>query len=259
MRDKKEVAKLVNSNEPFIYTSGKYNSENEKTTVVQQLFKHPRREAAIVYDLRNDPKVWLNKSTEELVTHWQARYKDEIEQLPVKTIQFNRCPAIAPLGVLDDSSKERINLDTKEIMRNRATLLQNKDFTAELPLDDNVDNQLYDGFWGISDQRELDKVRIAKPEELDEVKNSIKNKRIREMIPLYKARNFPYKMNPEDIEFWEEHKQKVFYGGGEKSKFSKFSKRIQELAKTNLSKNQQYLLTELQLYAESILPVPEQN
>lgn len=33
MRDKKKVAELVNKSEPFVYTSGKYAAEHDKTTV----------------------------------------------------------------------------------------------------------------------------------------------------------------------------------------------------------------------------------
>ena len=54
-RDKKTVAKIAEKGEPFVYTSGKYDSEFNKTTVVWNCFSHPRRDGAIVYDLRYDP------------------------------------------------------------------------------------------------------------------------------------------------------------------------------------------------------------
>ena len=40
-RDKKEVEKLVVSPEPFVYTSGRYSTENEKTTIAITLAPHP--------------------------------------------------------------------------------------------------------------------------------------------------------------------------------------------------------------------------
>jgi exodeoxyribonuclease-1 len=80
------------------------------------------------------------------------------------------------------------------------------------------------------------------------------------MLPLYKARNYPKSLSTEEHEEWERHRQKVFYGGGDKSVYSRFSKRMQEIATTRkLSTNDEFLLTELQLYAESILPEPEDN
>lgn len=271
MRDKKKVAELVLSDQPFIYTSGKYSSEYDKTTIVQTLIKHPRREAAVVYNLRENPEKWFEKSVEELTAHWQAKYKDDIEQLPVKTIQFNRCPAVAPMGVLDGDSQNRLRIDLIEIEKNRLKLLKNKDFTkklssaldkmedsqqTKLELNDSVDYQIYEGFWGETDQKEMLKIRRASISELAG-DFEINNKRIREMLPLYIARNYPKSLNPESQVAWEKHKQKVFYSGGLSSKFAKFSKRMQELSKTKLTSNQEFLLTELQLYAESILPEPD--
>jgi exodeoxyribonuclease-1 len=271
-RDKKKVAKLVLSGELLVYTSGKYNSEYEKTTIVQTLLKHPRRDSAVVYDLRVDPAEWLNLSVDKLAEHWQVRYGDEKKPLPVKIVQFNHCPAIAPVSVLDDDSKKRIKIDLNKILKNQQTIAENPEFInkisdaldiienkrqTSLDLDTHVDDQLYDGFWGENDQTEMAKIRRAKPEDLNELRKDISNKRIREMIPLYIARNYPKLMTPEEIEIWEEHKRKVMYGAGESGAYSKFSKRMAELRKTRNDKKSDYLLTELQLYVESILPEAE--
>jgi exodeoxyribonuclease-1 len=263
------------SEQPFVYTSGKYSSENEKTSIVQTLFKHPRRDSAVVYDLRKDPTKWLSMSKEDLKKHWQVRYGDELEPLPVKTLQFNKCPAIAPIGVLDDDSKNRTNIDMSEIAKNREKLLESEEFVSKLKdlldeienqqqtslvLDDSVDNKIYDGFWGDSDQVEMAKVRASTPDELSGLEMEAQNKRIREMLPLYKARNFTKHLTSEERETWENYRRKVFYGGGEKSLYAKFSKRMQEISSTRkLSKNDEYLLTELQLYAESVLPEPNEE
>jgi exodeoxyribonuclease-1 len=272
-RDKKKVAELVLSDQPFVYTSGKFSSEYEKTTVIQTLFKHPRRDSAVVYDLRQSPEDWINKTETELKEHWQVQYGDEKTPLPVKIMHFNKCPAIAPIGVLDEKSARRIKLNLEVVQKNRKLLSEHPELIEKLKnvlddieneqqikldLGDDVDNQLYDGFWGDNDQIEMRQVRATEPEKLETTVTEIKNKRIREMIPLYKARNFPKKLNPEERELWENHRRKIFYSGGDKSLINKFSKRMQEITKTKkLSKNEEFLLTELQLYAESILPEPE--
>jgi exodeoxyribonuclease-1 len=271
-RDKKKVAKLVLSGDPLVYTSGKYSSEYEKTTIVQTLIKHPRRDSAVVYDLRANPTEWLLKTVDELVVHWQVRYGDDMKPLPVKVLQFNHCPAIAPISVLDDESSKRIKIDMKKILVNQKILSEHPEFIeriadaldtienkrqTSLDLDTQVDDQLYDGFWGEKDQSELAEVRRAKPENLNNLSKDISNKRIREMIPLYIARNYPKKMTPEEIEAWESHKRNAFYGKGDNGAYTKFSKRMAELRKTRTDKKSDYLLTELQLYVESILPEAE--
>ncbi|HMT18602.1 MAG TPA: exodeoxyribonuclease I [Candidatus Saccharibacteria bacterium] len=273
-RDKKHVARLVESGDPFVYTSGKYDSEFEKTTLVKSVLKHPRREAAIVYDLRFDPARWINKPIEELVKHWSVRYGDELEPLPVKTLQYNRCPAIAPLTVLNEASKERIGY-TDAFLRHSALIdehpafiqklqealdiLEHKQQMTLLP-EPNVDSQLYDGFWTPQDQGEMINIRMSAPNLLSELQSTIKNKRLREMIPLYKARNYQALLTPEEHEQWESHRRVSFFRGGEKSVISKVSKRLEEIVKTRkLTKRDDYLLSELQLYIESILPEPEDS
>jgi exodeoxyribonuclease-1 len=272
-RGKKEVAEVVLSGKPFVYTSGKYASENEKTTVVTALFKHPSRDSAIVYDLRHDPAEWLSKSVQELVTHMTVPYGEATKKLPVKVMQFNKCPAIAPVGVLDDTALERTNIDLKLMEQHLYTLNQNQGFVervqASLDIvekeqqtkldlkDTTVDNQLYDGFWSPSDLAEIRTITGADIDQFSELEEKVVNKRLKGLIPLYKARNFPKKLSSEERESWETYRQELFYSGGDDSCYSKFSKSMQEIVATRkLTKNEEYLLTELQLYAESILPEP---
>jgi exodeoxyribonuclease I len=272
VRDKKEAAKLATHDEAFVYTSGKYDSEFLKTTVVKTVFSHPRREAAIVYDLRYDPTPWLSKSVAELVAHWTVRYGEDLERLPLKTLQYNRCPTIAPASVLDDQAKKRIGY-TEEFENHGRILADNPDFIDRVKraLDEieneqqtrlalegvGVDNQMYDGFWQDADRVEMTKIRMSDPNDFIELLLKVKNKRLRELMPLYKARNYPKKLTTEEFEQWEVFRRKVLFDGGASSKLSKAAKRMQELSKTRNSDNDRYLLSELQLYIESIIPEAE--
>ncbi len=268
-RDKKQVAKLCEGGEPFVYTSGKYASEYHKTTIVQTLFRHPRREAAIVYDLRFDPTEWFKKTAKELAEHWKARYGDDKKPLPVKTMQYNRCPAVAPLAVLDEKSRERIGY-SKDFETHLQTLHDNPEFIqtlkdaldiieneqqTRLALDQPVDAQLYDEFWNDKDKSEMLALRMSDPAEIGSKLAEIKNKRLRELAPLYKARNFPALLTPEEHDAWEARRYKLFYGNGQTGQLARVGQRLVEIAKTRkLSANDEYLLSELQLYIESILP-----
>lgn len=270
-RDKKKVAKLAEGDAPFVYTSGKYDTAFHKTTVVKTLFRHPRREAALVYDLRHDPSEWIDKTAEELAKHWVVRYGDELKPLPVKTLQYNRCPAVAPFGVLDTLSKERIGFNDA-FNAHAKILAENPDFIkkltvaldilekqqqTKLPLDQPVDNQIYDGFWVDKDRAEMLEIRMSDPVRFDELQTKIKNKRLRELMPLYVGRNFQMLMTPEQHEQWDERRRELFFKGGEKSQAARIYQRMQEIATTRkLSSNDEYLLAELQLYIESILPEP---
>ncbi len=270
-KDKKKVALLAEGGKPFVYTSGKYDTAFHKTTVVKTLFRHPRREAALVYDLRHDPTEWLTKTSEEIAKHWAVRYGDELKQLPIKTLQYNRCPAVAPFGVLDAQSKERIGYnetfeahekvltDNPEFIKNveQALDILEKQQQTKLPLDQPVDNQIYDGFWVDKDRAEMLEIRMSDPAQFDELQPKIKNKRLRELMPLYVGRNYQMCMTPEQHEKWDERRRELFFKGGEKSQVARIYQRMQEIATTRkLSSNDEYLLAELQLYIESILPEP---
>src|SRR6202042_345135 len=85
MRDKREVAKLLQGGEPFTYASGKYPGEFEKTTAAVSLTEHPQGQAALVYDLRHDPAPFLAMSAEQLAEAWKFTRDPEAVRLPVKT------------------------------------------------------------------------------------------------------------------------------------------------------------------------------
>ena len=211
-------------------------------------------------------------SSEKLAEHWIVRYGEDKKSLPIKTLQYNRCPSIAPIAVLNDQNKKTIGYDNSFDL-NLEKLKANPEFIVKISdaldiienqqqtqfaLGDDVDTQLYDGFWNDTDRGELNVIRHSDVEEFSELQQKIKNKRLREMMPLYKARNFPQKLTPEEHDWWEARKRKTMLDGGDKSKLAKVFNRMQEIAKTRkLSSKDEYLLSELQLYIESIVPEPE--
>lgn len=275
MRDKKEVKKLVEQGQPFVYSSGKYPSEFEKTAVVYGLASHPRKQGALVYDLRHDPDEFVALSPQQLVERWKWT-KDETapKRLPVKTMQFNRCPAVAPLGVLDEASQKRIKIDLKVVQQNLAKLkraeglvdklllaldiMDKEQQTRFVDVAPNVDGQLYDGFLGDEDKKVARAIRAAEPDQLDEWAEKLHDPRLKELLPLYKARNYPAKLTTEERQTWEAFCKKRLMDGGQSSRLAKFFNRLGELAADpKIAGEKQYLLEELQLYGQSIMPVIE--
>jgi exodeoxyribonuclease-1 len=121
-----------------------------------------------------------------------------------------------------------------------------------------VDGLLYNGFVNDSDKTKMRVVRAAKP---DEINDSIdfKDERLKLMLPLYKARNFPKSLSGEEQEKWEEFRKHRLMDGAEKSKAALFFRRLSELAgqapvDSSKSGQNHFLLEELNLYAQSILP-----
>ncbi len=273
MRDKSKITGLINKPEAFVYSSGKYPAEFEKTTVVVKIADHPKRGGALVYDLRHDPEPFMKMTPEQLVDAW--RYKKVTDKnaddprLPVKTLQFNHCPAIAPLAVLDDASKKRLQLDIQTLNNNLAKLRSNQQFVVNvlkaleimdkkqqasfLQDEKSVDAQLYDGFFGDTDKTAMIAVRAAGADELSDLVESCKDSRLKALLPLYKARNFPKSLNDDERAAWEKFVQSKLFEGNEPA-IKKYFARLEELTQqTTLTKNQQYLLEELKLYGESLM------
>ena len=268
-RAKKDVAELVANDEVFLYTSGKYAGETLKTTVVYPLLLHPKRDATIVYDLRFDPTPFLSMNAEDLAIAWRLKRDEPGIRLPIKTLQHNRCPAIAPLSVLDAESKKRIAIDVDQITKHAETLKNNPEFKNNVAralgiLDEqqeqlylavgDVDTQLYQSFWNQNEKQQLHTIRSHAPATLAELLPKIHNKRLQQLLPLYKARNYKEFLTPEEYDAYESYRSDKLYAGGPASIYTKFVTQLQQLSSQKPNAKTEYLLTELQLYAESILP-----
>lgn len=270
IRTKNEASKLVESGNPFIYTSGRYSSENLKTTIAVKLTEAEGKQGVLVYDLRQDPKPYLKLNINDLAERFYVPRDSDLGQLPVKVLQYNRCPAIAPISTLDKDSQARLKLDIKQVQKNLQTLISNPDFSDRLheaylnfskkdnSSNDlnmlNVDEKLYDGFFDDSDKTKMRVVRAADKEQLADLNLDFADERLSLLLPLYKARNFPKSLNQDEQNLWQQFcKNKLL--GDRPSQFEVYFTKLEEIAKrTNLTEQQRYLVQELNLYGESILP-----
>jgi exodeoxyribonuclease-1 len=273
MRDKKAVAQLVSKPEPFIYSSGKYDGAFEKTTAVITVANHPKRQAALVFDLRYDPLEYATMSAGDMVAAWRRRRDEPGIRLPIKTLQFNRCPAVAPLAVLDTASQQRLNLDPKLIAQHAANipkanlvpqlleaieLMDAQQQTSFMTSQGDVDTQLYDGFFDGGTKSVLRAVRAAEPNDLQAEQFRFQDSRHTALLPRYKARNFISSLDADERMEWEAYRKDKLMSGGQSSRAAQYFKRLAEVAtRPGLTAQQQYLLEELQLYGQSVLPVDE--
>jgi exodeoxyribonuclease-1 len=273
MRSKKSVAELVKSGQPFVYTSGKYSSDYEKTSVVVLLSERPDGQGALVYDLRVDPADFAGATPEQIKELWRYNPDKEAKRLPVKTIKFNRCPAVAPLGVLDKPSQKRLSIDMDIVAKHFKTLRQSKDFTANVLAalklmdaeprkqyedDCGVDGQLYEGFFDSHDTSLMQNLCSASSVDIAKLDLSFHDERLQKMLPLYMARNFPRLLSDTQRKAWDDHCRTRLLDGGPKSPLAQYFARLGELAaEPGLAGNKKFLLEELQLYGESIMPVAD--
>lgn len=260
MRDKNKVKSFVGSGSPFIYTSGRYHSEHEKTTAVVCLDGQDPASCP-VYDLRVDPEYWI-KSYDP---------KDKEQYHPIKVLKYNHCPAVAPLGVMDEESWKTIGLDPKTIQKHYEKVKQLKGellkthtplkfeslptTLLELSIDD-VDERIYDGFIGAKDKKHLSRVHEMTVDEMVDFKPQFEDPRLAGLLFLYKARQLPASLMAEDRVEYEKYVARRLLGGDEKSRYAVYMNRLDELAKLDyLDADKRYILEELALYAQSLVPL----
>lgn len=266
LRDKNEVKKLVNLDhkQPFVYVSGRLDGEYNKATVAFPLTagKHGN---VVVYDLRYDPTPFLNMTSKglakKLYATWDERQVDGFVKLPVKVLQYNHVPSVAPLGVLEQGDGwKRINLSSDEITKHKTILLSSPGFAENIRTlfenkpdykkSSDPESQLYDSFVPDIDKVRIEAVRSADEKQLADFHPSFTDDRLSELLFHYKARNFPRSLAEEESVAWEKWRsQKI------NAALPAFMKSLERLSKSTNDDNKQFLLQELQLWAESILPV----
>jgi len=265
MRDKKQVQKLVNLDDkkPFVYASGRYDKEFAKTTVAFPL-SSGRHGAVIVYDLRYDPTPFVDLSADDLAAKifatWEQRQAEDFVSLPVKELQYNRCPAVAPLGVLEQGDGwQKISLDAKTVQKHQNILLSHPDFAEKLrgifenkPAFKKMPDpeaQLYDGFLNDRDRIRVEAVRNADERELADFHPEFQDERLVPLLLHYKARNFPRILSQDELQQWESWRAQHL-----QAQLPQFMASLQRLAPTANDNDRQFTLQELQLWAESVLP-----
>ena len=246
MRDKKAVQKLINLEKPtpFVYSSGRYSSEFEKTTVAYPIAP-AKNGNVLVFDLR--------QNLDELLAQEEPKFFPTVKEL-----KYNHCPAVAPLGVLGHGNGwNKIKLDQATVDKNLKALQAHPDFIERMRTENEnrddfppaIDSEsaLYDGFLDNSDKTRCAAVRRATIDELADFHPDFHDPRLPELLLHYKARNFEKSLSESEHKKWEEYRIARI-----KSRQNSYIKAIQDIAAQ--SDADSYILEELQLWFQSLLP-----
>ena len=250
-RGKKEVKELVNldNKQPFVYASGRYSSEYNKTTVAFPLTSG-RNGNVLVYDLRYNLEELLLKQIDDTDADG---FKDVGFYPVVKELCFNKCPAVAPLSVLDkDNGWEKISLTREQVMKNLEVLLKHPDFAEkmrvriesrpEFPPAIEPEAALYDGFLNDSDKTKINKVRMAGVNELADYHPDFIDERLPGLLLHYKGRNFPEALSDAEVTQWEEYRR---------ARLERLAPKFLEELSKNYDRDE-FVGEELKLYFESL-------
>ncbi len=220
MRGKRDVAKLVSLTDPkpFVYASGRYSNEFNKTTVAFPLTAG-RNGNVVVFDLRFDPE---EVSSEDLFPI-------------VKELCLNKCPAVAPVSVLEAKGEdgisgwERIGLTREKVEENLRKLVARPEFAEQVRSElenrpefapaEEPEGALYDGFLNDADRVKVAAVRAASATidaggakvdaaaKLADFHPEFADPRLPELLLHYKGRNFPESLSEAEMEKWESYRR----------------------------------------------------
>lgn len=276
MRDKRAVQKLVNlkAPQPFVYASGRYSSQFEKTTVAYPIAEG-KNKTILVFDLRYDVEDLLAAEKdgtyiEKYGNFWQKENpkKARIDFSPiVKPFQFNHCPAVAPLGVLEkDNGWEKIQLTREEVERHLENLRKHPEFIKRVkkiindkpayPKAIDAESALYDGFIDNRDMMLCSTVRRNGTEELSNYHPPFSDERLAELLLHYKAKNYPDSLAADEVEMWEKYRRERL--ARQETKFIAEMEKIQKDLANNKAFGSKtveecsYLAEELMLWYQSL-------
>lgn len=279
LRGKREVANLVNLErpQPFVYASGRYPSAFEKTTVAYPIAAGENG-TVYVYDLRYNLDDLLEQEaaareagTIDYQKPWRERDPWEKNYFPiVKKLQYNRCPAVAPAGVLEkEEGWKKIKLDKQVVEQNLRSLLKHPEFVQRVTQVEQRENApsvdaesaLYDGFLDERDRIICTAVRNNGADDLADFRPSFNDERLPELLLHYKAKNFPSSLDAKEMECWENYRKerlksqsKLFFG--DLGRINGLLAKGQSVSGKSIDECK-YLAEELMLWYQSIAPVED--
>lgn len=274
IRNKRAVAGIVDlaKPQPFVYASGRYPSEFGHTTVAYPIAP-AKNGNALVFDLRYN--------LDELLEQEQAAPKRDVSKVPyperepwekdyspmVKVLQYNHCPAVAPLGVLSKGDGwQKLGLVEEQVKQNLASLKKHPEFVArmqkvidakpEWPPSVDAESALYDGFLNDHDRLLCQVVRSNGADDLADFHPDFADERLPELLLHYKAKQFPESLAADEVPKWEEYRAKRL-----NSQAPKFLKELEGI-QSDLNQGKQFgdksaadcefLVQELMLWYQSL-------
>jgi exodeoxyribonuclease-1 len=269
-RGKQQASDLLSLGKmlPVVHASSRFSADRGSIAVVVALAKHPTNPNGVVtYDLSVDPGPLLELNPEELHRRLftpRDSLPSGVDRVPLKTVHINKCPALAPMGVLRQEDADRLGLDLTLCNEHLARLKSEPKLGAKVqsileidersPLGEDPDLMLYSGFLRDKDRVALDRFRRLSPELMALSQPMFEDARLLEMVFRYRARNYPESLSLAEQERWREFCANRLSGKclGRGLTLAEFYSRLAELEQSSLSPTRRRVLSDLKDYARSL-------
>ena len=125
LRRRNEVEKLLRTpNEVKVLVAGSLPRDRKCLGLVLQIGRPPKKNTRIFADLGADLRCLVEWSEEQLADVWWN--PDGDDRLPLRPVQINKCPFIAPVSVLRPEDIKRLEIDMELAEERREYLLKHK-------------------------------------------------------------------------------------------------------------------------------------
>jgi exodeoxyribonuclease-1 len=262
----------VASMKPVLHVSSRYSSALGNMAIVAPIGFHPtNKNAVITWDLREDPTPLFELDVEQLCKYMYLPFQERKETDPkiaLKQVHINKCPILAPAGMLNTQEASRLKIDGP-ICRTHLSMLRG--FTGlsdklaaifsndDFEVDGDPDHMLYSGgFFNDTDKQSMELIRNTAASELASLECAFQDPRLEEMFFRYRARNHPQYLDSEEMDRWEQYRaEKLLKEDNRKLlTMQPFYNILNDLYKDqSLDTQHREILEELAIYAESIFPM----
>ncbi len=257
----------VAERKPILHISSMFGVERGCLAIVWPLAQHPtNKNEVIVWDCAFDPSELFSLDAAQIQLRMFSRAADlpeGVQRLPIKTIHLNKSPmVISSLKTLSPQRAEELGIDVAANLANAARAAQGPDLRTVweqvfAPRDFaaiDVDEDLYGGFVGNEDRKQLNQLRQYSGEKLATARCHFHDPRLEELLFRYRARNFPDSLSEEEQERWQMHcAARLLDGEGGARNIDQLLAELDEL-QTTCGDDKTPILEALAEYAEMIVP-----
>lgn len=221
-RNKNKLLTLIDipQMKPLVHVSGMFGAARGNTSWIVPLAWHPdNRNALIVADLAGNMSPLLELDADTLRERLYTRKSElgDASPVPVKLLHINKCPVLAPANTLRPEDAARLGIDREACLANLALLRQHAEVREKVvalfaeaepftPSDD-VDTQLYDGFFSDADRAGMNIIRQTAPANLPALDLTFQDARIAKLLFRYRARNYPATLSDAEQQRWLQHRR----------------------------------------------------
>ncbi|CNK80186.1 exodeoxyribonuclease I [Yersinia pseudotuberculosis] len=224
-RSKHKINALIDIAEmtPLVHVSGMFGAARGNTSWVAPLAWHPEnKNAVIMCDLAGDMSPLLELDSDTLRERLYTR-RDKLQAqesaIPIKLVHINKCPVLAPAKTLLPENADRLGIDRQRCLQNLQLLRQNPQVREKVvalfaqaepfAVTDDVDTQLYNGFFSDADRATMKIIQQTEPQNLPALDLTFQDPRLEALLFRFRARNYPNTLNDSEQQRWLQHRREV--------------------------------------------------